>query len=368
VTILEVAIMSNYIWTEKQIRQGIGRAENKKDVSWLGVEVFRTPTRDSQGNQADKSDYRQLMKIIVKRGKAFDNEKNPDSSEYKISCKWDLKNQLLADSKPQKYFSPEVLANSIMGDLPNRPSLATVQKILGRPLTIQDQTIWIETKADWTIIYEALCSYQSNGKFKVGAYGNSLGDRMKWLMRRAEEVSCMYRVLKMGFLEIAQTTCCPYFEVPQYFLKFAYSSYDELFLAILSRQANFDFICRCLHPGSLTPLADSRHTAIIDNFSPVVSQLLQPVSENEDWSYIEQQVDNFRTASRLLKKSIPQRLQDLAYVVGPELSFYRNLLRNSQNPKILEAIQRWDEASSRASLGITKGLLRNQSKKPADLS
>jgi hypothetical protein len=369
VLVLEVAIMSNYLWTEKQIMQGINRVRAKKDADgWLGTEVFRTPTKDVQGKKADNSDYRLLMKEIVERDEAFDNKKTPDSAKYRISGNWDLRDRLLADSKPLKHFSPGVLADPTMGNLPILSAFDQLHKpkieaMLGRPLTAQDQYIWVEAKSDWTIIYEALCNYQSTSKFKVGSYANSLGERKKWLIKKAEEVACIYKALEVGFDEIKKTTYCPNFYVPQYFLHCSYDSHEELFLAILRRQATCDFIIRCLHPGSLTPLADSRKIATIDNFFPVVAQLFRPASKNENWYVIQDQVTDLRRASRSLMKAMPERLQDLATAFAGEMYFHRGLLQYSDNPEVLNAIQKWAEASNQANAAITKGLLRKRSKK-----
>jgi amino acid permease len=71
---MEVYIMSNHQWNEKQIKKAHESRKHKK--GWLNARDIRSGIPVVA--------VRQLMTTMVDRGLAFDNKISPDSEEYKI--------------------------------------------------------------------------------------------------------------------------------------------------------------------------------------------------------------------------------------------------------------------------------------------
>ena len=81
----------NYSWTDKQINQTVKRLQNKcqspRDL--FGVADIKLENKlDDSRNVPNDRDWRNLMFELVAREYAFDNGKNPETAEYKISLNW----------------------------------------------------------------------------------------------------------------------------------------------------------------------------------------------------------------------------------------------------------------------------------------
>ncbi|WP_310422885.1 hypothetical protein [Chamaesiphon sp. VAR_48_metabat_135_sub] len=362
----------DYIWTDKEIDRTVIRLQKFQDSEeWLSSRNIRS------GNKPKAPDYRKLMAKLVELEHAFDNEEDCESDTYRISINWEKKDEMLASLKASKlFFSPALLCQPDIINLPPREAFRErqhdVERLLGRQINLVDRTNWVETKSDWSAVYEILCNFQTTGKFTVGTYGESLNlgkEKKKWLLLIAEEVACMYKAIECG---------CTYKEIQvkhvsqSSFIKFqhleepAEAVANEYFLELLTDKSWNDFIIRCLHPGSSSPRAEHEHFGtFIKSWQQLEELLSNPVTGDGSEAYeyeLKDANEDFWRASRLIRKKLPLRLMDFGAKrvsePAPQPTFLNRLLASSI-PEVVEKAQMWADARQQVEhLKITQGYLR----------
>jgi hypothetical protein len=140
--------MSDYQWTEKEINKFIEKYRNVK--GWLNARGVRF------NPHVKVSDLRQLMKIAVVRGIAFDNETSPNSDRYKICFNLAEKEKIieeLYDSISYSPFEDLEMINMFMDRFISThlyPSIETPQQLF----------VYINLHVEWFYILAGLYSHQ----------------------------------------------------------------------------------------------------------------------------------------------------------------------------------------------------------------
>jgi hypothetical protein len=211
VFILEVAIMSNYVWTEEQIQAAIKKGESKSQEKWLGADSFKIgKTRDINNKKAESSDYRQLMATLVQRKHAFDNNEDATSLHYKISFNWSRSNgsisSFLIPPDWSKSIQPiyEALLGTGLKSVPPIFALLRVARCLGRPLTQTDKQSAEENRALWSVIRFSIAAFQCTGELELApSHREALGkEQSKILLLFISDLILMHEVFEKGWSEI----------------------------------------------------------------------------------------------------------------------------------------------------------------------
>jgi hypothetical protein len=337
--------MSNYIWAEKQIQAAARRLKHKK--GWLRVSDVRS------GNKVKAPEYRQLMAILVDRNYAFDDGKNADSPNYKICFNWEKKSEFLVNN--DYHFLSKILSHPKMLNLPPKEVFGVlapgVEKLLERPMDIQDTEIWGDVCITWLEIKAALHGLHKTGELKVGELSKGMSKaRSEALLAYAYEIVCMYQALEAGWNDIKRIT------------KHQASNHIELFVDLLQEQSYITFVSRCVHRESFTPSATHRHFRVVKNFYPLLDKLLNPCSNNIDGHYIKEAIDDFRRSTRLSKKWLTQTLLERETTRAQWLSFYRQIIKTISNPDAVQKALAWEKATTR-SMEKTQKMIRQEAEK-----
>lgn len=138
--------MSDYNWKEKQIRKAYETHQHKKD--WLNTRAIRS------GISA--ADVRQLMKIMVERGYAFDNQTSQDSDRYSICFNLDEKERIVEELEDSMEYSPfDNLA--IIGAVMDK----FFAGVLADRIETKEQLVaYFNLKLEWACIYAGLLRHQ----------------------------------------------------------------------------------------------------------------------------------------------------------------------------------------------------------------
>lgn len=342
--VLEVAIVSNYQWTEKQIQAAIKKGRKRSQEDWLGVAVFKVgDTRDVNKKKAIAPDYRQLMKILVGLKHAFDNELSADSPEYKICFNWEEREQYLAKLKrPSNYFPLDLLAHPAMLDLPPKEKLngKETAHYLDRPLTTADKAMFGLMIIRWGAIRNTLLDFSSTGKLRLEKHLEDHPDNQlkKAFIGTVAELVCRWEAISIGWPEIKDY--CPKDWTP-----------EALFIELIRMQSYADFIDACTFPEK-----GYKPSTLLKKLQSV-SKIIQPVNcflegspkipledpsktIGEDYNAgIDEVADALKAAISVLHR-FPMR----KYWVD-RITTLRHCLIQSSDPEIKKAAVAWEKAA-----------------------
>lgn len=211
--------MSDYQFTDKQINNFVKRCMDKK--GWLN-------TRDVRSGNMPAVELRQLMKVAVDLGCAFDNSLSPESERYEICFNLEEKDRLLEEiEKSNNYFLLDdlLLSAQVMFCLPPMNSNFTSTKKTNELIS------WLEHKILWLDIYQALCRYQNREKIEnfgfcflcepyfQGSPKYYDKNRKEFISLMTNKFVAMYKAVKIGWQEIKTI--------------YPFATYNDLFIAIL---------------------------------------------------------------------------------------------------------------------------------------
>ena len=213
--------MSDYQWKEKQIRKAHESHQHEK--GWLNARAIRS------GIPA--ADVRQLMKIMVERGYAFDNQTSHDSDRYKICFNLDEKERTIEELQYSKkdnlniIFDTSLLSDPRLADLPPEYFLEFAK-------TSRMRFCWNEIKIECQEIYKGFLRCQDGGDMQdcqyiyenflpVDVSKQQMEDIRIRILSQTNTFISMYKSLKIGWQEIK-------------YIYPIFVTYNDLFLEILS--------------------------------------------------------------------------------------------------------------------------------------
>ena len=191
--------MSDYQWTEKQIQKVYATRKHKK--GFLNAREIRAGV--------SAADVRKLMKVIVDRGYAFDNELDPAHEEYEICFNLEEKDRIIEDLDR---FDNSLLSDSRMLFIPQE----VISKFLDSPDLEPILTFEINRYLE---IDNALKRYQNRGKiedFKVNTI-NGQGNKHRFASKHYKDIViaetqiliAMYKAIKIGWRELKEIVYAP---------------------------------------------------------------------------------------------------------------------------------------------------------------
>jgi hypothetical protein len=218
---MEIHIMSDYQWTEKQIQKAYGSRKHKQ--GWLNARDIRS------GFPA--ASVRKLMQIMCDRGYAFDNLTSVDSDQYKICFNLDKKEQMLKeiqDSRKDNFniiFDTSLLEDPRLVDLPRKDFLTF-------DITSRMRFWWTELNIEWKEIHKEFLRCQNGEDMQdsqhihanllpVDVSKQEIEDKRAFVLSQRTTFINMYKALKIGWQEIE-------------YIYSDCSTYNDLFLRILS--------------------------------------------------------------------------------------------------------------------------------------
>ncbi len=336
--------MSNYDWTENQIKAAIGKGNRRSQEDWLGTDIFRVGNkRDPKGKKAEAQDYRNLMKMLVDRGLAFDNREIITSGDYKISFNLNAKERFFHQPETPRFFS-EYFFNSFKYS----PLLAEEKWFISN----SDQKsldCFEKVSLEWKVILDTLSVLDNTGHIELDpSYSQHIDKNAKdIILSTAKGFASLYKLLEIGWDELKA-------DYPEF------KSYDGLFKYILKDRAHADFeICRT--PPKETIYADLKR---IQSVLPLASfgesfikellggfpqnmreifgrdKLTDPLPDNGQIKPFDGDVGDINKKSRALFHKSPWHRESAAL----QISIVR-ILWKSSNPKVREAIWGFVSAS-----------------------
>lgn len=362
---LEVAIVSEYQWTEKQIQAALKRLSHKK--GWLGVAEVRS------GNKAKAPEYRQLMVILVKMGEAFGNDEDPESSNYKICFNWEEQIDLLQNLPAvQPFFTPGLLSDPEIVRLPWSIPKAVLDAF-GIPffdITLESferiQEICKEQlqyiRKLWELELSALQSLQDTGKLKFRESPDWASKALlAWLLASAHEKACMYKALQIGWSDICRTEIDG-MELDWSRAGFIADTADRFFKQLLVREFESTLTTTvCSDPSFFTSRTAGRYISTMTTLKWAVEDLTKLTPSNDRYLFVKQSAEEYeRVAQRLVRRQSPhaRRLKELLVDAN---NTCLHLLFNSQNPKAVEAAREWLDAYEEVSERSRSWSMRNRS-------
>lgn len=262
--------MSDYQWTEKQIKKAYESRKHKK--GWLDARDIRSGIPAAA--------VRQLMKIMVDRKLAFDNLTSPDSDRYKICFNLEEKERMIKEiensqkEQSQCFFDPSLLSDPRLVDLPP-------EKILDFVKSPDVGFYWNKLKIEWQEIYKEFFRYQNGGKMQDPQFiyasllpGDLSKQRIKdmktLLLSQTNTFISMYKSLKIGWSEIKHIYPC-------------YRTYNDLFLEILSAHYSVKlFHLRTFEKSNQTDRTISSKLNKISNLPKIIIFTLEGLHENSN--------------------------------------------------------------------------------------
>ena len=191
--------MSDYQWTEKQIKKVYETRKHKK--RFLNAREIRAGV--------PAADVRKLMKIIVDRGYAFDNELDPNNEKYEICFNLAEKDRIIEnlDRFDNSLFISMQILNS---------SVDSTSKHL---ITEDVQNVFMIFQYRYLHIYEVLSMYQNSEdieNFEVNLFDRE-GNIHKFLSKFYKQVLLlearnyidMYKAIKIGWRELKEMIIAP---------------------------------------------------------------------------------------------------------------------------------------------------------------
>ena len=338
----------NYSWTDKQINQAVKRLQSNHGNSeeWLVVKDIRSGNKpDDSGNSPDAQDWRNLMSELVKIGSAFDNGKPRETNEYKISVTWKKQTEMLERLKPymmlaglKPFFPSKLLTSPEIINLPPREAFTdyktSVESKLGRSLTTNDWTTWVECKADRSVVFEILCCFQTTGAFKIGSYSKSLNlskDAQNILLMIAEEIACMYKAIETDYIHK--------FSEVEDLSEFAEELAIQTFFDLLINQTWSEFIQRCLLPKPSNPRTEYERL-----FNLI--ECLDEYNRNREINASKTELD--KAKKRIKKKGSPQLIESVEELSDTNPSvLYLGYLLDNPIPAVTEMAQKWADAANK---------------------
>jgi hypothetical protein len=340
-----------YQWKEKQIAAAIARLS--QDKGWLKAKDFRST------NEANASDRRALMKLLVDRGHAFDNGESWKSIHYEISAKRarGIFPRCVLTSWKSENFPPNDF-------LIEKNGLARFQSLVGRHPHESDYFAWIHTSFKWAVIRHAIEKIQVSGDIKAETHGfNLIG--LKWNISRtnidisgldmevtiseweqeARILACMYEALLTGW-EVVQPELEKLY--PQW--KACGLNPNAVFLALAKAKCQVDFLLSCLMRSGGNSETYYRHMLTIHSNHRDVGELLGEYSQNDlkvDEKAFEENErrTNSANAERLLGKRQDPRVEAIADSQAYKLETYLlHLLLESPDPEVQTKTKAWQES------------------------
>jgi hypothetical protein len=348
VSILEVAIVSNYIWTEKQIQAAIKRLSHKK--GWLGVAEVRS------GNKEKAPEYRQLMSILVERGEAFGNDEFPESSSYKICFNWDKQIDLLQNlSAVQPFFTPGLLSNPRIVELPlsipaaileandisfydlTPESFDRIQEICKEPLQYSYKL--------WKLELSALQSLQDTGKLKFRESPNWASKALlAYLLAAAHEKACMYKALRIGWGDICRTEIDG-MELDWRRAGLIPDTADSFFIQLLGRDLESALASTiCSDPSLFTSRTTGRYLSTMATNEWAVEALTKLTPNDDEYLLVKQLAEDYECVAQRLDRKQSLHAKRLKDLLTDTKNICFRLLFTSQKPKAVEAAGEWLDA------------------------
>ena len=260
--------MSDYQWKERQIQKVHESREHKK--GWLNASSIR------KGIPA--AEVRQLMKIMVDRGYAFDNLTSPDSDRYKICFNLDKEEQMIKEIQNSRndnvniIFDTSLLTDPRLADLPP-------ESFLKFAVSSRMRWCWDKMKVEWQEIHKEFFRCQNGGNMQDCQYiyadllpadvsTQQMEDRKVLTLSQANIFISMYKSLKIGWREIEHIYPC-------------YGTHNELFLRILSAHYSVKlFRLFSLENNKQTNRTISSKLDTISRFPDFIMSTLEDLHEN----------------------------------------------------------------------------------------
>ena len=260
--------MSDYQWKEKQIQKVYESRKHKK--GWLNASAIR------KGIPA--LEVRQLMKIMVDRGYAFDNLTSPDSDRYKICFNLDKEEQMIKEiqnsinDNVNIIFDTSLLTDPRLADLPP-------ESFLKFAISPRMRWCWDEMKVECQEVYKEFFRCQDGGDMQdcqyiyanllpVNVSKQQIEDMKISTLSQVNTFISMYKSLKIGWREMEHIyPCC--------------GTYNDLFLKILSAHYSMKiFHLFNFEKNKQTDRTISSKLDIISRFPEFIRSTLEDLHEN----------------------------------------------------------------------------------------
>lgn len=262
--------MSDIELTEKDISRAYKRLKYKK--GWIKVVDIKSGNKPA-------SHYRRLMKLMVDRGLAFDNQINPESEQYQICFNLAEKDRILeelGDSIKHNRFDDSVLSDPIMKDL---PPLALLDQVTTR----REMVYFDILRAESVEVHKAFCIYQNGNKIEDGNYyfycNPLIGLEKEKYNKHDKSTFCIkihkfiniYKAIKVGWEEIKDT--------------YLFETYNDLFLAMLDAYYYVNFVNLVSSDVIQRKYSSERRKlSKILGFSKILRDEIERLSESQDIS------------------------------------------------------------------------------------
>jgi hypothetical protein len=321
--VLEVAIVSNYEWSEKQIEAAIKKGRKRSQEDWLGVAVFKVgDTRDVNKKKAKAPDYRQLMKILVVEGYAVGNGKSSENPHFKIRF----------DSSKQK--SGKESYSWLLMEAHNFPPLEVLppskfSRYLQRELTFEDLYSYLELRQRWLFIVLSLMMYRDTGRLEVTPVAEQIFNKHEEesFLALVREIDCMCKAVKIGWEYIKA--------------KNRDADYERLIVYLLKIMSSADFVTLSYPPEErVKTRMDLERLQDIAKFNKQKEAL--PIEHDKAEKFIAPLVNRF-----LLRRICFEHTDSL-----------KSILCESHDPEVLDALSAWDDATQKSIEIIRKNLRR----------
>lgn len=332
--------MNKHSWTEKQIKAAIKRLRHKK--GWLGVADVRS------GNKVKAPEYRQLMAILVEQNQAFDNSKNIESPNYKISFDWDNKDQLL----PCLFFTPGLLEDPRFTQLPKEiiwdKDLESLWLEAGFTREHIDQKNnecieqWEYKRKLWSFVILVLQNLQLKGKLEVIERPDWASKALfNWLIAKARMAASMYKAIEVGWSDIYLAEIDG-LKVDWVEMGVNATTADDFFLEILALESEHALASITLNdPKLFNSRTTGRSLTVIEKNKWAKEKLAEIEPESCEYLYIKDFAEDYDRAARNLFKKEQIAVHLLKEDLHNILNFCAHQLLTSANPEAVKNGEEW---------------------------